>query len=159
MCILRKTVHNAGELDIYTETRVANRNWLHGLSPLQVPGVNTRISALDSAHDVLAQSSVLQVTHENLEARRDKLRAEGQIQCPCPEDIDLHLTRTGLLDESAATISNEVSLKEDEGHVNARTSQKKAALGRLYRERQVNLDFWVCRVPRTIHLLADAEEL
>ena len=82
----------------------------------------------------------------DLVGRRNGLAGNGIIHCVAPQDTDLYMISSRMLEDADLTIRGREKIPEDEGHLNARTSEVKAALCRLYRNGQLDLDFWVCRV-------------
>ncbi|CAK0866402.1 unnamed protein product [Prorocentrum cordatum] len=145
-CILEKGLDEHAKVIIYADVMAAGTKWMQSLGALKASGVRAKAKATDTWDEIVDQMSVLNFTPEDLEADRARMREEGEVLCVSPEDNDIHLVRSELMEDSIRAAGGRQYPVEDEGYLLMKTSNVRSAMRRMFQARQLCLDSWARRL-------------
>ena len=121
VCVLDRGLDHHAKVTIYAEVLASGVKWMQSLGALKASGVKATAIATETLEEIADQVAVMEHPPEDLAATRARLIAEGEVLCVSPDDSDLFLISSEILENIRRVASGRRYVPEDDGHLLTKT--------------------------------------
>ena len=129
-------------LTIFAQCEIKGRSWEEAVGELIASGVR-KVKQATSNATRLSQTS--RYSLEDFAKQRQELEKSGDIVRLSPRDEFLHFVAQEIAGGGQPPKSRRPEIEADEGKQVGKCLLVREAVGQLYRDGQLDMDFWICR--------------